>query len=192
MRCVPGKIPGLSQRRGEAAKRLRHEEEGEENLRTLALVGGVCPHEPLEKEPEQSVSEGDGGDGEGGQSRNEEGALEIRKEQPREETGPWAPQSLLAPCPQLLPGRPQQQWPAEGGRSLIPQDLCSEAYRYQVTPACCVPATATARRCLPGDSRGVCQGWGEGTALITQGLSRLTAACSSLMARWAWLSLPCG
>lgn len=97
-------------------------------------------------------------------------------------------------CPQPHPAGPTSNGLQKVDVQLIPQDLCSEAYRYQVTPrmlcagylkgkkdACQVTPAEWAR----GRGRRHCSHQpGPGP--------QLTAACSSLTASWAWLSPLCG
>lgn len=72
MRCVFWKNSlGLSQRRGEAAKRPQARGGGggePEDTGPGGWVGGSVPTSHLEKEPEQSISEGEGGDGREGRA----------------------------------------------------------------------------------------------------------------------------
>ena len=53
---------------------------------------------------------------------------------------------------------------------LIPQDLCSEAYRYQVTPRMLCAGYRNGKKDACQVTPAECaRGRGEGTALITQG-----------------------
>lgn len=195
MRCVLWKnFPGLSQRRGEAAKRpqARGRGGGEPEDTGPGGWGALSPRATWRRSQNRVSVRGMVEMG-GRAEQDEEGALEIRKEQPREETGPWAPQILL-PLPSTLPGRPHQQRAAEGGRAADPAGPVQRGLPLPGdTPHAVRRLPQRQEGCLPGDSRGVCQGAGRGHGSHHPGPSpRLTAACSSLMVRWAWLSPLCG
>lgn len=73
-------------------------------------------------------------------------------------------------CPQLCRAGPTSNGLQKVDVQLIPQDLCSEAYRYQVTPRMLCAGYRNGKKDACQVTPAECaRGWGEGTALITQG-----------------------